>query len=388
MENNKQCYELTLTPNYVSDWDFKDAIRELIQNGTDQEVLDKDNKFTMEYEHETKTLKFINTKSKLSVNTLLLGRSSKANNEDTVGKFGEGYKIASLVLNRLDKTFTVKNNEKNEAWTSKFKNSEKWKEKILTFYVEKIPTLDEGLVIEVGNVTREEYWSISEVWLNFDGYYDSSEDIIHTLRGDILVDEDLKGRIFVNGLAISSGTNLDYGYNFKPKYIQVERDRKTCDSWNIREVTCLMISEAMVNGDLDFEEVAILIEKGKDDVYNISYNGYNSEVMIVKERLIESFDEKNKPIIDDEIVVPVYTQEQINKVRMYGGRPVVVPNSVGNIIKSETERRLKTLIERPINTEMSLKQKFQRWYDMYSKSLSDDAKEEIGSLINLVYEMK
>lgn len=94
-------YELTLTPNYVSDWNFNDALRELIQNGTDQEVLDPDNEFQIDYSQKEKVLRLKNRKSVLKINTLLLGRSSKANNEDTVGQFGEGYKIAALVLNRL-----------------------------------------------------------------------------------------------------------------------------------------------------------------------------------------------------------------------------------------------------------------------------------------------
>ena len=38
----KNNIELTITPNYVSDWDFRDAVRELIQNGIDQETLEKD----------------------------------------------------------------------------------------------------------------------------------------------------------------------------------------------------------------------------------------------------------------------------------------------------------------------------------------------------------
>lgn len=120
-----KCYELTLTPNYVSGWTFNDAIRELIQNGTDQEILDKDNKFSIDYDYKSKTLRLTNEKSKLKINTLLLGKSSKADNEDTVGQFGEGYKIAALVLNRLGKTFTIYNNERGEVWTSRFKNSEK-----------------------------------------------------------------------------------------------------------------------------------------------------------------------------------------------------------------------------------------------------------------------
>lgn len=163
-----KCYELTLTPNYVSDWTFNDALRELIQNGTDQEVLDKENKFQIIYNGKEKTLRLVNQKSVLKINTLLLGRSSKANNEDTVGQFGEGYKIAALVLNRLGKTFTIYNNEKGEIWESRFKNSEKWLEKILAFYVYKHDTDNSGLCIEVGNVTHEEFNNLYKVWLHLE----------------------------------------------------------------------------------------------------------------------------------------------------------------------------------------------------------------------------
>ena len=65
-----ETYELTLTENYVLDWDFYDAVRELIQNGTDQEILDTSNHFDMIYDSGEKVLRFINATSKLKINTL------------------------------------------------------------------------------------------------------------------------------------------------------------------------------------------------------------------------------------------------------------------------------------------------------------------------------
>lgn len=38
-EKQSECYELSLAPDYVSDWTFNDAIRELIQNGIDQQNI-------------------------------------------------------------------------------------------------------------------------------------------------------------------------------------------------------------------------------------------------------------------------------------------------------------------------------------------------------------
>lgn len=104
------CFELPLSTNYVRDWDFGMAVRELIQNGLDQQSVDAKSTFSVDYDPDTQKLKFTNARSRLKVNTLLLGRSSKSNDEDTVSQFGEGYKIAALVLNRLGKTFKTAGN--------------------------------------------------------------------------------------------------------------------------------------------------------------------------------------------------------------------------------------------------------------------------------------
>lgn len=135
----QQIYELSLTPTYVSDCDFNMAIRELIQNGIDQQTINPKATFSMEFIPYTDgisgTIRFTNKQSRLKVNTLLLGCTSKEDDTLTVGQFGEGYKIASLVLNRLGKAFTIYNNMENEIWIARFKNSKKWHGKILAFFV-------------------------------------------------------------------------------------------------------------------------------------------------------------------------------------------------------------------------------------------------------------
>lgn len=374
MENAK-CYELTLTPNYVSDWTFNDAIRELIQNGTDQEVLDKENHFSIEYDGERQVLRFKNRKSVLKINTLLLGKSSKAGNSDTVGQFGEGYKIAALVLNRIGKTFTVLNNEKNEVWESRFKNSEKWLEKILAFYISKRETEDTGLCIEVGNVSWSEYNNLLDVWI---GMCDFDYEKVETQYGKILTDEEFAGKVFVNGLFVDCNSDLQYGYNFKPKYINLERDRKTCDTWNVEDITSKMIAEGMVNGGIPIEIVRKMVESNKDDVYHLEFNTYLGDVKKVQEMLVESFDKQNPQPYS----FPVSSQDEIKKVKAYGGNPVVVPPKVASLLKNETAKRFEELVKIPCGTGMTLKDRFLRWYDAYSEELSDVAKKELKSLIN------
>lgn len=372
--NESRCYELSLTENYVSDWTFNDAIRELIQNGTDQEILDSENEFSLEYDRCEKILRLKNSKSKLKINTLLLGSSTKSKNEDTVGQFGEGYKIAALVLNRLGKTFTIYNNEKKEVWASRFKNSEKWKEKILSFYISQRETEDAGLCIEVGNVSLDEYNNLADVWI---GMCDFDYVKVETQYGEILTDEEFAGQVFVNGLFVDCNSDLQYGYNFKPKYIKLERDRKTCDSWNVEDITSKMIAEGMVSGGIPIEIVRQMVESNKDDVYHLEFNTYLGDVKKVQEMLVESFDEQNPQPYS----IPVSSQEEIKKVKAYGGNPVVVPAKVASLLKAETAKRFEELVKIPCGAGMTLKERFLRWYNAYEEKLPDCSKAELKSLI-------
>lgn len=350
-------YELTLTPDYVSDWDFKDAMRELIQNGIDQEELDAGKSFSMSYDKEKKIIRLINSgRTMLKRNTLLLGKTSKANNDDTVGQFGEGYKIAALVLNREGKAFTIYNNEKKEVWKSRFKNSEKWREKILAFYISRQETSESGLCIEVGNVSEKEYCGLEGVWLGMSDY-----DKIDTQYGEIITEKEFLGNIYVGGLRIGCNSELKYGYNFKPQYIQLERDRKTCESWNVQENTWKMITEAMVEGNMPDEEVESLISESADDIRHIEYNTYTQNSGKVAKMLITSFDKKNPK----EYSIPVSSDNDFRKAKAYGGNPVIVPPLVAELLKEETEKRMVELSKLPVSGALTLKERFLRWYEIY-----------------------
>ena len=373
MQDNQKCYELTLTPTYVSDWNFEDAIRELIQNGVDQEVIDSDNKFTIEYDSLRQVIRFINPKSKLNINTLLLGKTSKAKDDTTVGQFGEWYKIAALVLNRMGKTFTIYNNNANQLWTSRIKNSEKWKEKILAFYVSKVNPEESGLIIEVGNVSEDEYYGLDEIWLGFYDYNDVEK--IETSYGDILPEHE--GEVYVSGLAVNYNGDLKYGYNFKPQFIKLERDRKTCDSWNAKTITSKMIAEALVDGKIEPEIVQEMVEKDCDDIYNmdiISDNGY------VKKVLIEAFDKENTSPFS----IPVGSQEKFKRVKAMGGNPVIVQHRVAEILSSETDKRIEELANAPISEGLSLQGKFMRWLAVYEDCLNTEAVEEFKKLVEKI----
>jgi len=84
-----------MTLDYASEWSDWDVVRELTAN-----AMDVDPNFTIEMKSDPAALVIKSRGSSLNVEHLLFGNSQKLGKE-TVGQFGEGLKLALLVLTRM-----------------------------------------------------------------------------------------------------------------------------------------------------------------------------------------------------------------------------------------------------------------------------------------------
>lgn len=100
-------YNLNLTEDYVQHWGLSEAIRELIANNIDEGgTLSYSASTTSNPSDRLSELTFI-TEKELPLEAFLLGYSVKSN-PNAIGQYGEGLKLAMLVLTRLHKQVLFK----------------------------------------------------------------------------------------------------------------------------------------------------------------------------------------------------------------------------------------------------------------------------------------
>ena len=219
--------ELSLTKNYVARWGVAQAVRELIQN-----ALDSESPFVYEFLDDGDgacALRLNSQFTTLLPQTLLLGSSSKADSEDAIGSFGEGYKIALLVLTREGYDVEVLNGDL--LWKPRFRFSRSFGEEILvideSFAGDRT---NKGLTFVVHRLDQSDREAIIASCLMMQ---DNIGQIKQTQYGDILFDR--PGKLYVGTLFICD-TELKYGYNIKPKFMRLERDRQTVSSWDLKDL--------------------------------------------------------------------------------------------------------------------------------------------------------
>jgi len=362
-------YELSITKNYAPDWTLSNAIRELFQNALDQETVCPDNPMSWNYDKETQIMTISNAKSKLETKSLLLGSTTKVDNDDTIGQFGEGYKIATLVLTRLGKRVTIFNYGAKEVWHSYFKYSKKYDAEILMFDVDKkfpwtkVP--DNDLTIKISGITEEEFNIVVDSNLHMQENYTH----IESEQGQILLDDHMKGRMFVNGLYIITDSSFEYGYNFKPFYIELDRDRRLIPYFELKWVTSKMWTS---NQSSEATEIATkLLEKGAVDVAFIRESSHGkAQLDAISNNVMNNFISNY-----GENAVPVYRQEDAEKVPDTH-RPIIVPETV---VKAITYNVNYTPVEQV--KEPTFIEKLEEWLDKYGGNIKRDARRDLIGII-------
>lgn len=353
--------ELTLAPNYVPTWTLVDAIRELFQNALDQQEQNSENEASWNYADATGVLTISNATSKLTAASLLLGQTTKADDKSTIGQFGEGYKIATLVLLREGKNVVFYNYGAREIWRPRFVKSRRFGTDILTFFIEKkavwekVPSAD--LVITIDGISADEYYDQivpSNLHLRSD-----FEIIEETEYGDII---NLAGKVFVNGLYVCDYEPYTYGYNFKPEHIRLDRDRKMISDFDLRWMASTMWSTCK-----DTDKVLEMIADGKADVAFLDSVSYTSSWRDLAA-------EKFKSVYGPE-AIPVTSQEELGKVPT-GYKGIVVNSCYSSLIRGSSS----FVMPEPDNH--SPVDDLQDWYDSIKHKLDSYEREQFEAIMD------
>ena len=283
--------ELSLVTNYVKSWTLLEAIREILQNSIDQETVNPENKMSITFSDGE--LRITNALSVLYPTSLLLGASTKQEDNRFIGKFGEGYKLALLVLCRLGYEVEILNYGKKEKWTPFLKVSRNYLAEVLAIRIEKFvftSVPDANLTFVVKGISDEDWEAIKSQTLQLCDIPPDSQ--LVTTRGSILLGSEYKTLIFVNGLYICKAAQLQYGYNFAPGSIPLDRDRNMIRDFDLQWLTSSMWAGLW---NQHSELVESLIEEGAWEVNYLSNQTNEGISSAMLDRFLVKHGEKSVP---------------------------------------------------------------------------------------------
>lgn len=185
-----------ITAAYVSDWGLSEALREIVQNALDAGDM-QISRHNGDDNHWV-----ISNQGSFDREVLLLGNSIKA--DGAIGKYGEGMKLAMLVLARLGIAHYV------EAGGASYRGAF-----VLSSFKEPTFNIYEGQSVESGRVEFHIHCDINHI------VHDIYKDMDHGMCEEGL---------YVNGLYVSDLPGFRYGYNMPNSMVNLDRDRRTVDT--------------------------------------------------------------------------------------------------------------------------------------------------------------
>ncbi len=246
-----------MTRDYRKEWGVIEAVRELVQNCIDNKECNHSYKL-VDGKITITTSGFI-----LPLSTFALGESQHKTS-DSIGGFGEGFKLALLVLERegcnpfvtfgeyhAEPSFEYDELLERETFVIELRESVAFVESPNTEFSFDFP-------MEL----KEELEKKVTVF--------SDEPLTQDIEGEVELLEDRAGQIFVNGLFVCEEPQFKYGYNFSANSIQLGCDRHIANPLGLAWETSrywanhlkpLEVLQMMTDSQLDVQDIHWHLDK-------------------------------------------------------------------------------------------------------------------------------
>lgn len=355
--------ELPITSNYASNWTTTDAVREIFQNAFDQEVMNPASSAVWRYDDAKQILSVSNCDTILPLKSLLLGETSKLMYDNTIGHFGEGYKIAMLVLLRNQKTVTIHNRGAGTVWEATLAHSTVFDAEVLMLTIKacKVGKAGALLTVEIGNITEEEYYGCivpSNLRLQ------PATSIIPTAFGSILRSKEHSGKFYINGLFVYANSEYHFGYNFKVGILILDRDRKVTSEFEVKWWTSKMWVDVSYQLSLRLRIINLIETGAIDTTFVVDIPDFN-KCGIAEEAFsvfVADYGEK---------AVPVSTQLEVDDIPE-GYTHIIVTEGYKNLLRAAPNYKP------PVG--YSPKQRLAAWYNACKGYLPDELQHEFETI--------
>lgn len=252
-----QIIELSISKNYVCNWGLWEAIREILQNAQD---ADKEGyALSVDTEDNGSTLIIKNDGPRvLDISSLVLGNSVKS--EGSIGKYGEGYKLALVVLLRLGYDVIIYNGDCK--WTPYFEYSDTYKIEVLKIKVSPSNLENDGIKYVIGGLSSSDLSMLKDNSLVIAKQL--GVDLGRTISsdyGDVLLADMYSGKFYVEGLYIQDDDSFEYGYSFNSDVVDLDRDRRAINYYDLLNLT----TDTLLSQTDDFEIVEYCLVENKKD---------------------------------------------------------------------------------------------------------------------------
>lgn len=308
--------ELTLSSDYVPNWGLWEGIRELVQNAVDGE-REMGYKMTI---HRTDggTVVIHNAGGTLPREALLIGFSTKRNNAELIGKYGEGFKLGLLALVRSGFDVTIRNGR--ETWIPCLERSEKFNSDVLKFKITQAQNDSDGLKIMVKGVSSQDWETFQARFL----FLAPTTNTVETQYGTILRNPQDRGKVYVKGIYVQHNDQLGAGYNFSDA--DLDRDRRMVDSYDLRYKASMIWRDAISSDPTLIDSMFDLLLDSSIDLKNIGDYIHGESV----DKLLACFTAKY-----GDGALPVENYSQAQELAHFGGRGIVVPQKLVNALANK-----------------------------------------------------